>query len=155
MPHITYQRGNALVARTFHYIPNACITGYTILSSSYYMRIVQIYHGTHSQTVNPWISIPTLSLSLSLFPPPLSLSLYAYFYLESAIYFWHYFPDPARSSPTIGILKGRLFGHLFGLDNDSDAHGSLWVLVLVWIALGSFTFILALSCCYHYALRSL
>ena len=50
------------------------------------------------------------------------------FYLW-AIYFWHSLPDPVRSSPTIGILKGRLFGHLFGLDNDSDAPGSLGVSV--------------------------
>ena len=42
------------------------------------------------------------------------------FYL-SAIYFLHSLRDPIRSSPAIGILKGRLFGHLFGLDNDSDA----------------------------------
>ena len=46
------------------------------------------------------------------------------FYL-SAIYFWHSLPDPVRSSPTIGIRKGRLFGHLFGLDSDSVAPGSL------------------------------
>ena len=42
------------------------------------------------------------------------------FYL-SAIYFWHSLRDPVRSSPTIGILKGRLFEHLLGRDNDSDA----------------------------------
>ena len=46
------------------------------------------------------------------------------FYL-SAIYFWHSLPDPVRSSPTIGILKGRLFEHLLGLDDDSNAPGSL------------------------------
>ena len=46
------------------------------------------------------------------------------FYL-SAIHFWHSLPDPVRSSPTIGILKGRLFEHLFGLDNDYITPGSL------------------------------
>ena len=39
------------------------------------------------------------------------------FYL-AAIYFWHSLPDPVRSSPTVGILKSRLFKHLFDLDND-------------------------------------
>ena len=47
----------------------------------------------------------------------------------SAMYFWHSLPDPVRSSPTIGILEGRLFGHLFSLDNDFNASGPLWVLV--------------------------
>ena len=37
------------------------------------------------------------------------------FYL-SAIYFWHSLPDTVRSSPTIGILKGRLFRYLFDLE---------------------------------------
>ena len=37
------------------------------------------------------------------------------FYL-SAIYFWHSLPNTVRSSPTIGILKGRLFRYLFDLE---------------------------------------
>ena len=75
------------------------------------------------------------------------------FYL-SAIYFWHSLPDPVRSSPAIGILKGRLFEHLFGLGNDSTAPGSLWVSVVVPIARGPFT----RSCSHQflqYASRSL
>ena len=36
-------------------------------------------------------------------------------YYLSAIYFWHSLPDTVRSSPTIGILKGRLFRYLFDL----------------------------------------
>ena len=39
------------------------------------------------------------------------------FYL-SVIYFWYFLPDSVRSSPTVGILKGRLFKHLVDLDND-------------------------------------
>ena len=34
------------------------------------------------------------------------------------IYFWHSLTDPVRSSPTVGILKGRLCRHLFDFDND-------------------------------------
>ena len=50
------------------------------------------------------------------------------FYL-SAIYFWHSLPAPVRSSPTVGILKGRLFEHLFGIDNDANAPGPLPICV--------------------------
>ena len=37
------------------------------------------------------------------------------FYL-SAIYFWHSLPDTVRSSPTLRILKGRLFRYLFDFE---------------------------------------
>ena len=36
----------------------------------------------------------------------------------AAIYFRHSLPDSIRSSPTIDILKGRLFRYLFDLEND-------------------------------------
>ena len=60
---------------------------------------------------------PSRQLSPDVFAIPNFRTFRNSFYL-SAIYFWHSLPDSVRSSPTIGILKGHLFKHLFDLDND-------------------------------------
>ena len=51
---------------------------------------------------------------------------------SAALHFWHSLPDSVRSSPIIGILKGRLFRYLFDLENNKTwCYLSLWVPVLL------------------------
>ena len=62
---------------------------------------------------------PSRQLSPDVFViPNFHTSIFSNSFYLSAIYFWHFLPDPVHSSPTIGTLKGCLLRHLFDLGNN-------------------------------------
>ena len=78
-------------------------------SSPYYLRDL---FTRFTPSLRPSRHLNPNVFAISNFP----ISTFRNSFYPSAIYFWHSLSDIVRSSPTIGILKGRLFRYLFDLE---------------------------------------